>query len=339
MEWKQLIDYGANMNLVTPEFVKARGLGMSSIQELNDHNGRIPLSGLGGNVTEPLGYIVIRVQIPYVLSYDEDQVVLAVRDDSCFISQCPVVLGTPTIKRVIRAVKESELESALEAWQSARYSNEYATYMAQMDPANNGITMPTNTGQNPTDLDEIVLLKNRITILAFETAVLHCRKKRTMMMRCKLHVMTQAMYLEDWTNLPNWVYMVKTYTRLHDGSPNVSVVLCNLTGKPVHLAAGWAVVRVVAVNAIPDVTPSPEFLKWLDEMEPLRDPPKKLTVEERQKLLLEVLRKEGQLDKLKEWLPELALKFKWIYIPCFKLSLPTICHDNCLFPLLTFLHP
>ena len=67
---------------------------------------------------------------------------------------------------------------------------------------------------------------------------------------------------------------------------------------------------MVATNAIPDATPSPEFLKKLDEMELLRDPPKKLTVEERQKLLLEVLQKEGQLDKLKEWPPKLALKFE-----------------------------
>ena len=104
--------------------------------------------------------------------------------------------------------------------------------------------------------------------------------------------------------------MVKTYTELHDGSRNISVVLHNLTGKLVHLAAGQAVVRVVTTNAIPDATPSPEFLEKLDEMEPLRDPPKKLTVEERQELLLEVLRKEGWLDKLKEWPPELALKFE-----------------------------
>ena len=35
-----------------------------------------------------------------------------------------------------------------------------------------------------------------------------------------------------------------------------------------------------------------------------------MTIEERQKLLLELLRKEGQLDKLKQWPPELALKFE-----------------------------
>ena len=160
-----------------------------------------------------------------------------------------------------------------------------------MDPADNGITMPTNTGKNPTDLDEIVLLKNKITISAFKTAVLHCRTKRTMMMGCKLHIITQAMYLEDRLNLTNGIYVVKTYTKLHDGSRNVSVVLHNLTGKPVHLAAGWAVARVVTANAILDVTPSPEFLKKLDEMELPQDPPKKLTVKERQKLLLEVLQK------------------------------------------------
>ena len=256
-----LIDNGAHVNLVTPEFVKARGLDVGLIQDLNDHNGCIPLSSLQGNVTEPLGYIVIWVQIPYVPSYNEDQVALVVRDNSCFISHCPVVLGMPTINRVIRAMKETELETAPEAWQSARYSFEYTNYMAQFDPANNGITIPTNTGKNPTDLDEIVLLKNKIMIPAFETAVLHCRMKRTMMMGCKLHIMTQAMYLEDWVNLPNGVYMVKTYTELHDGSHNVSVVLHNLTGKPVHLATGGAVVRVVAANAIPDATPSPEFLK------------------------------------------------------------------------------
>ena len=89
---------------------------MGSIQDPNDHSGCIPLSGLGGNVTKPLGYVVIRVQIPYVLSYDEDQVALIVRDDSCFISRCPVVLGMPTINWVIRVMKETELKNAPEAW-------------------------------------------------------------------------------------------------------------------------------------------------------------------------------------------------------------------------------
>ena len=35
-----------------------------------------------------------------------------------------------------------------------------------------------------------------------------------------------------------------------------------------------------------------------------------MTIEDRQKLLLELLQKDGRLDKLKEWPLELALQFK-----------------------------
>ena len=233
-------------------------------------------------------------------SYDEDQVALVVVEDSNFLKRCQVILGTPTINRAVWAMKESEMENAPEAWQSTQHTYEFANYMVQLNSEDYGMTMPTNTGKNPTDLDELVLLKNKVTIPAFESIILHCRTHRTMMMGYKLHIMTKATYLEDRANLPNRVYVVKTYTELRDGSRNVSVVLCNLTGKLVHLAAGRLVARVVAVNAIQDAAPSPEFLKKLDELEPNWNSPKKLTIEERQKLLLELLRKEGRLDKLEQ---------------------------------------
>ena len=300
-----LIDNGAQVNLVTPEFVKSRGLEVGLIKDLNDHNGYIPLNGLGGKVTEPLGYVILWVQILYVPSYDEDQVALVVSEESNFLKRCQVILGTPTMNR-----KELEMENAPEAWRSALHSYEFANYMVQLNPEDYGMTLPTNTGENLTYLDELVLLKNKVIILAFESIILHCCTCKKMMMGYKLHVMTQATYLEDRVNLPNDVYVVKTCTKLRDGSRNVSVVLRNLMGKPVHLAAGRLVARVVAANAIPDATPAPEFLRKLDELELNRNPPKRLTIEERQKLLLELLRKEGRLDKLKQWPLELALKFE-----------------------------
>ena len=192
-----LIDNGARVNLVTPEFVRDRGLDVGSIQDLNDHNGCIPLSRLGGRVTEPLGYVILQVQIPYVLSYDKDQVALVVMEDSSFLRRCQVILGTPTINRAVRAMKESEMENAPEAWQSTQHMYEFANYMVQLDPEDYGMTMPTNTGENPTDLDKLVLLKNKATILAFESIILHCHTRRMMMMGYKLHIMTQATYLED----------------------------------------------------------------------------------------------------------------------------------------------
>ena len=48
-----LIDNGAWVNLVTPEFVKNRGLEVGSIEDLNDQDRYIPLSGLGGRLPSP----------------------------------------------------------------------------------------------------------------------------------------------------------------------------------------------------------------------------------------------------------------------------------------------
>ena len=79
-----LVDSGARMNCVTPEFVKVRGLAAGSIQDLSNHSGCIPINRVGGKHTKPLGYVMIRVQIPQVPSYDEDHVALIVEDPSLF---------------------------------------------------------------------------------------------------------------------------------------------------------------------------------------------------------------------------------------------------------------
>ena len=153
--------------------------------------------------------MILQVQIPYMPSYDEDQVALVVSEDSNFLKRCQVILGTLTINRAVRVMKESEMENAPEAWQSALHSYELANYMVQLDPEDYGMTLPTNTGENPTDLDELVLLKNKTTIPAFKSIILHCRTRKTMMMGYKLHVMTQATYPEDGANLLNGVYVGK----------------------------------------------------------------------------------------------------------------------------------
>ena len=49
------------------------------------------------------------------------------------------------------------------------------------------------------------------------------------MMGNRLNVMTQAPYPEDKADLPNGLYVMRTYTELKDGSRNVSLVLRNLT--------------------------------------------------------------------------------------------------------------
>ena len=177
---------------------------------------------------------MVRVQFPRIPSYDEDQVAPVIRDGSEFSRRVPVIIGTPTIDWVVRALKESEMDTVLEEWQRAQRAHEYVNgfFVRSMNPAE---PMPTNTNQNPLDLNEKVFLKNKCTIPGFESIVVRARTYQTMMMGYHLNVMTQAPYVENWANLPVGVYVVLTYSELQDSSWSVAVVLHNLTGKLVHL--------------------------------------------------------------------------------------------------------
>ena len=66
---------------------------------------------------------------------------------------------------------------------------------------------------------------------------------------------------------------------------------------------------VLAANVIPEGKPTPELIRKLDEQDP-ESTPQKLSIEERQQLLMQLLRQEGGLDELAQWMPELARKFE-----------------------------
>ena len=158
------------------------------------------------------------------------------------------------------------------------------------------------------DLDEKVLLTDKCTIQGFQSIIAHGRTQNTMMMGHRLNVMMQAPYPDDKADLPNGLYVMRTYTELKDGSQSVSIVLQNLTARPIHLAQGRVVGQVVAANAVPDAKCLPDLLKKLDDEDPNRPEPVKLSTQQRQDLLLATLQKDGGLDHLKEWPPDLAQK-------------------------------
>ena len=120
--------------------------------------------------------------------------------------------------------------------------------------------------------------------------------------------MMQVPYPDDKADLPNGFYVMRTYTELKDGSWSVSIVLRNLTTWPIHLAQGQVMGQVVATNAVPDTQCLPDLLKKLDDEDPDRPEPVKLSTQQRQDLLLAALQKDGGLDRLKEWLPDLVWK-------------------------------
>ena len=97
--------------------------------------------------------------------------------------------------------------------------------------------------------------------------------------------MMKAPYPEDKADLPNGLYVMRTYTELKDGSQNVSLVLQNLTDWPIHLTRGRVIGRVAAANAVLEAQCSPELLKQLNDEDEDKPEPAKLSIQQRQDLL------------------------------------------------------
>ena len=124
-----LVDNGTRVNSVMPAYVRRHRLGVHPISEL-DHSlnpfwDRIPLVGLGGGCVEPTGFTLMRVQIEGMPHYDEQQVVFVLDDPSGFSARIPVILGTPTINRVVQTMKELEMHDAPSEWQAVRVAFEW----------------------------------------------------------------------------------------------------------------------------------------------------------------------------------------------------------------------
>ena len=113
------------------------------------------------------------------------------------------------------------------------------------------------------------------------------------------------MSIQETVAMPNGIYITRAYTNMKPGSRQVSVIIRNMTSRPIHLLQGKVVTRVVASNAVPNAEPSPDLLKKLEMDAPTKP---HLSMEERHKLLIAALEKDGGLEQLKMWPPKLAAK-------------------------------
>ena len=77
-----LLDNGSTINAVTPEFVEVQSLDISPLSNLI--SGIMGINGFGGLFSQPLAYIIIKVQVEGVRGYNEDHVAIVVPDSTAF---------------------------------------------------------------------------------------------------------------------------------------------------------------------------------------------------------------------------------------------------------------
>ena len=75
------------------------------------------IRGIGSISVEPVGYVMMNVKVPCVQGCDEDQIAIVMDDPG--MSEWPVILGTPTIYRVMEVIKESEISKLAVPWASS----------------------------------------------------------------------------------------------------------------------------------------------------------------------------------------------------------------------------
>ena len=274
------LDNGALINTVTPGFVDNHSL---DVRPLSDLIGRwVICAGLGNTVTQPVGYVIIQVQVDGVQGYDEDQITLVVPDLSNFVTQVPVILGTPMIGHFVNVIKESEMDTLATSWVNTHVAYllvvQWVTAILEDDKV-------TTRVLDSTEYDEVVTTKGSKMIDAFSSRIIHAQMK-TAFTGVRLNVMTHALCADEGP-LPQGLTIQNTYTEMCNGSKNVAIVVRNSMVYPQTLKKKIPMARLVAANWVPELWVWPGMIDALDEAQGIQT--QKLTAEQRQEKLFEKL--------------------------------------------------
>ena len=216
-------------------------------QEIGGH---LPLiKGMGGSLVEPIGFVLMNVKVPCVQRYDEDQVTLVMDDPE--MSECPVILGTSTLYRVMEVIKESEISKLAVPWSASRISWLMWDVTAKLGHV--VVNDVDNKPIAPLNVDEVVRVASKCTVPPFGHKVIH-GKVNLVLHGCKLNVMTHGLEKRS-PSLPLGMDVQTAYTTLANGGHRVLVVLRNNTQDWLEIKKGVPLARMVTANAIPKGNP------------------------------------------------------------------------------------
>ena len=287
-----LLDNGAQLNFITPAYTMERGMDIMSLDWLAQEIGRpLPLiAGMGGSLVEPTGFVLMNVKVPCVQGYDQDQAALVMDDPG--MAECPVILGTSTLYRVMEVIKENEISKLAVPWSSSQISWLMQDVTARLGQVvvNDVVNKPIA----PLDVDEVVRVASKCTVPPFGHKVIH-GKVNLVLHGSRLNVMTHGLEKRS-PSLPLGIDVHTAYATLANGSHRVPVILRNNTQDWLEIKKGIPIARMVTANAISKVT----------HILPAGNPHEQstLTEAERQELLLEKL----DLTGLEAWPMEQAEK-------------------------------
>ena len=233
------------------------------------------IRGIGGISVEPVGFVMMNIKVPCVQGYNEDQITIVMDDPG--MSEWLVILGTPTLYRVMEVIKESEISKLVVPWASSQVSWLMRDIQARLGQV--VVNDVDNKPISPLNVDEVVRVASKCTVPPFGHKAIH-GKVNLILHGYKMNVMTHGLEKRS-PSLPLGIDVQTIYATLADGSNRVTVVLRNKTRDWLEIKKGIPIAWMVATNEVPKVT------NLLSAEGPREQPT--LTKAERQDLLLEKL--------------------------------------------------
>ena len=237
-----LLDNGMQINTIMPNYVKNHSLEMGVITDLI--GARVPCMGLENAYTCPLGYVIVWVQVDRVQGHDEDQIALVIPDESKFVEQIPIILGTPTISHVVNVMKEREIDALAMPWANARVVHLLSVHRVAATVVKD---QPLESA-DPIGYDEVVFTRNTETIEAFSSCVISMKVEKAYTGEC-INIMTQVLWTENGS-LPQGLTVQNAYTELWKGSKYIVMVVRNSTAYAQMFQKKAPVARAVAMTGV-----------------------------------------------------------------------------------------
>ena len=244
-----LLDKGAQLNFITPAYACKRGMDIMSLESLaQEVDGKIPpIAGIGGIMVNPEGFVMMNIQIPCVKGYNKDQIAIMMDDPG--LNDCLVILGMPTIFRVMEIIKESEISELVIPWASSRVSWLMRGMHARMSQL--AVDDVANKLVEPLSVDEVVRVSHKCKVPPFGHKVIH-GSVGLVLQGYRMNVMTHGLEKRS-PLLPLRIDVQSAYATLAMGSNRVAVVLRNNTRDWIEIGKGTLVTRMVAANQVPRV--------------------------------------------------------------------------------------
>ena len=109
-----LLDSRTTADLMSSAYVEARGFDVRPITKLSDRYVNLNLAlGYSSPVT---GYVKYNLRMRRISSYDSDRVTLLAKDNTQFLKEVPLTIGTKTEDSIFEAMKEGEIDMLDNVW-------------------------------------------------------------------------------------------------------------------------------------------------------------------------------------------------------------------------------